>query len=183
MSNPIKLTVIAAALAAGCTTVAPVANQRLEEARATYQRAAGDPLVQRHAQAELQQAANALADAERRAADGQYWELVEHNAYIADRRARTALAAAQARQADIDLAAAHEERWRSLQAEAAAARIRAEQAESARQQAEARAAQLADAKAKQDRETAAAEELAAEVRRLESAGVRARQSERGWVLT
>jgi outer membrane protein OmpA-like peptidoglycan-associated protein len=179
MNKPLKLTVLAAALAAGCSSVSPVANQRLEEARASYQRAAADPLVQRHAQPELQRAANALAEAGRAAKDGSS-ELVEQNAYIADRSARTALSTAQGRQAQLDLVAAHEERSRRLlQAE----RARAEQAEKARQEAEARATQLADAKAKQDRETAAAEELAAEVRRLESAGVRARQTERGWVLT
>jgi outer membrane protein OmpA-like peptidoglycan-associated protein len=172
MRKPLKLTVLAAALAAGCSTVSPVANQRLEEARASYQRAAADPLVQRHAQPEIQRAANALAEAGRAAKDGSS-ELVEHHAYIADRSARTALSTAQGRQAQIDLVAEHEERSkRLLQAE----RARAEQAEQARLAAEARASLLGEEKAKHA-------EFAAEIRRLESTGVRARQTERGWVLT
>jgi outer membrane protein OmpA-like peptidoglycan-associated protein len=172
MNKPLKLTVLAAALAAGCSTVSPVANQRLEEARASYQRAAADPLVQRHAQPELQRAANALAEAGRAAKDGSS-ELVAHNAYIADRSARTALSTAQGRQAQLDLVAAHEERSRRLlQAE----RARAEQAEKARLEAEARASLLGEEKAKHA-------EFAAAVRGLESTGVRARQTERGWVLT
>jgi hypothetical protein len=51
MNRTLKLSLLAAALGAGCATVSPEANQRLEEARASYQRAAADPLVQRHAQA------------------------------------------------------------------------------------------------------------------------------------
>jgi hypothetical protein len=141
MNGHIKLTLLATALAAGCGTVSPVANQRLEEARASYQRAAADPLVQRHAQAELQRAAHTLAEAERAGSS----ELVEHNAYIAERSARTALSSAQARRAQVDLVAAHEERSRRLlQAE----RARAEQAEKARLEAEARASLLEEEKAK-----------------------------------
>jgi outer membrane protein OmpA-like peptidoglycan-associated protein len=169
MNGHIKLTLLATALAAGCGTVSPVANQRLEEARASYQRAAADPLVQRHAQAELQRAAHTLAEAERAGSS----ELVEHNAYIAERSARTALSSAQARRAQVDLVAAHEERSRRLlQAE----RARAEQAEKARLEAEARASLLEEEKAKHA-------EFAAQIRGLESTGVRARQTERGWVLT
>jgi outer membrane protein OmpA-like peptidoglycan-associated protein len=173
MNRPLKLTVLAAALAAaGCSTVSPVANQRLEEARASYQRAAADPLVQRHAQPELQRAANALADAGRAAEDGSS-ELVEHHAYIADRSARTALSTAQGRQAQIDLVTVHEERSkRLLQTE----RARAEQAEKARLEAEARASLLGEEKAKHA-------EFTAQIRGLESTGVRARETERGWVLT
>lgn len=179
MNKPLKLTVLAAALAAGCSTVSPVANQRLEEARASYQRAAADPLVQLHAQPELQRAANALAEAGRAAKDGSS-ELVEQNAYIADRSARTALSTAQGRQAQLDLVAAHEERSRRLlQAE----RARAEQAEAeraraeqARLEAEARASLLGEEKAKHA-------EFAAAISGLESTDVRARQTERGWVLT
>lgn len=179
MNKPLKLTVLAAALAAGCSTVSPVANQRLEEARAIYQRAAADPLVQRHAQPELQRAANALAEAGRAAKDGSS-ELVEQNAYIADRSARTALSTAQGRQAQLDLVAAHEERSRRLLQEE---RARAEQAEAqraraeqARLEAEARASLLGEEKAKHA-------EFAAAISGLESTGVRARQTERGWVLT
>jgi outer membrane protein OmpA-like peptidoglycan-associated protein len=171
MSKPVEFTVLAAALAVAGCAINPAANQRLAEARASYQIAAADPLVQRHAQPELQQAANALAEAERAAKDDSS-ELVEHNAYIAERSARTALTAAQGRQAQIDLIAAQEERSkRLLQAE----RARAEQAEKARQEAEAQARILAEERARLEAD-------ALEMRRLESAGMHARQTERGWVI-
>ena len=67
MNNALKLTVLTAAVAGAGCAINPVANQRLEEARASHRAAAADSLVQRHAQPELQRAANALADAERSA--------------------------------------------------------------------------------------------------------------------
>ncbi|HEX7219292.1 MAG TPA: OmpA family protein [Burkholderiales bacterium] len=118
MKTPYQLTLLAAVLAGGCAISQP-AQERLDAARATYRSAAADPAVQRYAQPELQGAANALNDAERIAAEGRYSELVEHNAYLAE-RARQALAAS---------------------------------------------------------------ELAAEVKGLESADIRARETQRGWVLT
>ena len=170
-SNRVKSAVLAAALAAASCAINPAANQRLAEARGAYQVATADPLVQRHAQPELQQAANALAEAERAAKDDSS-ELVEHNAYIAERSARTAVTVAQARQAQIDLIAVQDERRKRL---VEAERARAEQAEKARQEAEARASLLAEEKAKM-------EAAAAEMRRLESSGLQVRQTERGWVV-
>ena len=189
MSTPWKLTVLAAALAAGCAAVSPAANERLEQARASYRSAAADPQVQRHAAPELQNAANALKEAERLAKEGGYSELVEHNAYVAERRARTALRTAQARQAEADLLAAREERRRAQaearERDAAAARAQAQQAEIERQQAEARVKLVEEESARQQLQKAAAAQFAADVNRLEAqaAGVRARQTERGWVLT
>jgi hypothetical protein len=87
MNTPWKFTVLAAVLAAGCAAVSPAANERLEQARASYRSAADDPQVQRYAAPELQNAANALKEAERLAREGSYSELVEHNAYLAERRA------------------------------------------------------------------------------------------------
>ena len=182
MNTPWKFTVLAAALAAGCAAVSPAANERLEQARASYRSAAEDPQVQRYAAPELQNAANALKEAERLAKEGAYSELVEHNAYLAERRARTALRTAQARQAEAELVAAREERRRAqLEArsrEAAAAREQAQQAQLARQEAEARARQL-------EQEIAADARLEQEIRRLEAGapGVRARQGNAGWILS
>jgi outer membrane protein OmpA-like peptidoglycan-associated protein len=204
--NP-RLTVIAAALVAGVTAGCagqPVSNQQLEQARAVVQQAAADPQVQQHAQGELRTAANALHDAERMARQGKDGDLVNHNAYLAEQRARNAMRTAETRRTEASIAAANDERRRiqieARERETAAAREQARQAELAKQQAEtarqeAEAARL-DAETrgraieqerlqKEQQQASAASELAAEVKRLESelADVRAKQTERGWVLT
>jgi outer membrane protein OmpA-like peptidoglycan-associated protein len=186
MRTPYKLTLLAAVLAGGCAISQP-AQERLDQARVTYRGAAADPAVQRYAQPELQSAANALNDAERMAAEGKYSELVEHNAYLAERRAPTAQRTAQARAAEEQAAAAREERQRAeiaaREREAAAAREAQRQAEAARREAESRIAQLESERAERAKQTLAASELAAEVKALESPDIRARETERGWVLT
>jgi len=174
-----KLTLVAALFASGCA-LSPQANQQLEEARAAYRLAASDPQVQQHARLELQSAANALTDAERLAKEGKASELIEHNAYLAERRAHIAMRTAETRKAQAGIAAAAEERRRILlESEAAVAHEQVRDAQIARQEAEVRAQ-----KQLQQQGTAAAE-LAAEVKRLEVelADVRAKQTERGWVLT
>jgi outer membrane protein OmpA-like peptidoglycan-associated protein len=187
-----RLTVIAAALAAGCAGQ-PVSNQQLEQARAAVQQAAADPQVQQHAQGELRTAANALHDAERMAREGKDGDLVNHNAYLAEQRARSAMRIAETRRSEASIAAANDERRRmqieARERETAAAREQARQAETARQEAEARARAMEEERLKKDQQqqqqSTAATELAAEVKRLESelADVRAKQTERGWVLT
>ena len=185
MKTALKLSLIALLAAGGCATLSPEAERQLEEARASYRSASEDARVQRYAATELASAVSALREAERLAAEGASPELVEHNAYLAERRSRTALGTAQIRQAEADIAAAREERRRTqLEArerEAAAARARAEQAEVARREAEQRA-QLMQ---KEKTSALVASELAAEVKRLETelADVRAKQTERGWILT
>lgn len=176
MKTPLKLSLMAAVLAAGgCATLSPEAERQLEEARASYRFALEDPRVQRYAAVELASASTALREAERLAAEGGSPELVEHNVYLAERRSRTALGTAQIRQAEADIAVAREDRRRTqLEArerEAAAARARAEQAEAARRE--------------KEKVSVAATELAAEVKRLETelADVRAKQTDRGWILT
>lgn len=189
MRTPFKLTLLAAALAAGCATVSPEAQRQLEAARSSYRTAAEDPLVKRYAQPELAAAGVALHEAERMSSAGGDSTLVEHNAYLAERRAQVALRTAQTRQAEADVLAARaarEERRRAqMEKEAAAARVQAEQAETARREAEARARQLEQEKLKVVQEKTAAAELAAEVKRLEAelADVSAKQTERGWILT
>jgi outer membrane protein OmpA-like peptidoglycan-associated protein len=173
---------LAAVLASGCA-VSPQADRQLEEARAAYRLAASDPQVQSRAQPELQSAASALNDAERMASEGKASELIEHNAYLAERRAHIALRAAQTRSAEAGIAAAAEERRRALILKAEIAK---QEAEIARREAEARARVLEQqGLQKEQQQTTAAAELGAEVKRLESelADVRAKQTERGWILT
>jgi outer membrane protein OmpA-like peptidoglycan-associated protein len=195
-----RLTIIAALLGAavaGCAGwPSPEANQQLERARAAYRNAAADPAVQQHAQAELQSASGALHDAERMAQEGKPTELVQHNAYLAEQRAQTAMRTADIRRSEARIAAAGEQR-RQLQLEAreretiaaqqreAAAREQARKAEEGRREAEARAALLENERLDKDRQASASAGLTAEVKRLESelTELRAKETSRGWVLT
>jgi outer membrane protein OmpA-like peptidoglycan-associated protein len=192
--NP-RLTVIAAALiAAGCASTAPVSNQALDQARATYQQAAADPQAQQHAQAELRAAAGALHDAERMAKENADGDLVNHNAYLAEQRARSALRIAETRRNEAAVAAADDERRRiqieAREREIAAEREKARQAELKAQQQVEVAKLEADARARaaeQDRLARETQqgELAAEVKRLQAelADIQAKETERGWVLS
>jgi outer membrane protein OmpA-like peptidoglycan-associated protein len=186
MKPGFRLIPLGAAMLAACSTLSPETERHVDDARAAYRLAAADPQVQRHAQTELRSAANALQDAERMAKEGAHAQLVEHNAYLAERRARVAVSAAQAREAEARIVATRAERRRQrLAAEAAAAREEAKRAEIARQEAEARAKLAEEQKLKVVREQTAAAELAAEVKKLEAQfpGVQARQAARGWIVT
>ena len=193
--NP-KLTVLASLVACACATISPQANQQLEEARAAYRTAAADPAVQASAAAELKSAQDALQDAERMAEKGEPSELIEHNAYLAEQRSRIALRTADIRRSEASIAAAGEERRRlqleAREREAAAAReqaqqaqMQAQQAELARKEAESRASQLENARLETEKQSTARAELGAELKRLESelAEMRAKQTDRGWILT
>jgi outer membrane protein OmpA-like peptidoglycan-associated protein len=179
--NP-KLTVLASLLASACA-ISPHANQQLDDARAAYRSAAADPAVQASAPAELKSAQDALQEAERMAEKGGPSELVEQ---------RTG----DIRRSEASIAAAAEERRRiqldAREREAAAAREQAEQAqmqvrqaEMARKEAESRAAMLEHERLEKERLGTAQAELGAEVKRLESelADMRAKQTDRGWILT
>jgi len=197
--NP-KLTVLASLVASclvtsGCA-FSPHASQQLDDARAAYRSAAADPAVQASAPAELKSAQDALQEAERMAEKGGPSELVEHNAYLAEQRSRIALRTAEIRRSEASIAAAGEERRRvqleAREREAAAAREQAEQAqmqvrqaEMARKEAESRAAMLEHERLEKERLGTAQAELGAEVKRLESelADMRAKQTDRGWILT
>ena len=184
-----RLTMIAALLAAGCASLSPNAVQRLDEARAAYRSAAADPAVQANAQTELQSAAGALEDAERALAQGGPSELVEHNAYLAQQRTQIAQRTAGTRSAEAATAAASEERRRmqieAREREAAALREQARVSEAARKEAESRAAVLEAERLDRQKESSASAGLSAEVKRLETelADLRAKQTDRGWVLT
>jgi outer membrane protein OmpA-like peptidoglycan-associated protein len=170
-----KLTLVAALLASGCATLSPESQRQLADARAVYAQAAGDAEVQRYAPLELKSAASALQDAERMAKEGKDPILIEHSAYLADRRARAALGTAQVRETEAAV----------LQARAERQRAEAQRADVARQQAEARARMLEEERLKVVKEKNATAELAAEVKSLQAdlPGVQAKQTERGWIVT
>jgi outer membrane protein OmpA-like peptidoglycan-associated protein len=190
-----KLTVLASLLAAACA-ISPGAHQQLEEARAAYRAAAADPAVPANASAELKAAQDALQEAERFAEEGGPSELVEHNAYLAEQRSRIALRSSDIRRIQLEAhereaAAAREQaqqaRIQAQQArmQAEQARMQAEQAEFARKEAESRAAILESERLEKQRQGTAQAELGAEVKRLESelADLRAKETNRGWILT
>ena len=143
-------------LLAGCA-VSPPANQALDQARASYAAAQRDSAVLRYAAAELDAASHTLADAERSRAPDE----AAHLAYLAEQRARIAR--------EIGHARANER---------AALEARLEQAEDERDRAQARLKEIEQQRDVNDR-------LAAEVRRLERrvADLKARETERGWILT
>lgn len=191
-----KLTVLAALLAAGCAALSPTANQQLDAARVAYRSAAADPVVQANAQAELKSAAGALEDAERMAAEGGPTELVEHNAYLAEQRSRTAMRTADVRRSEASIAAGVEERRRlqlearerelvAAREQARQAEMQAQQAQIARREAESRAALMESEKIDKERQGSAQAELGAELKRLEGelADLRAKETNRGWILT
>ena len=194
--NP-KLTVLASLVACACATISPQANQQLEEARAAYRTAAADPAVQASAQAELKSAQDALQDAERMAEKGEPSELVEHNAYLAEQRSRIALRTADirrsrgehrrgGRRAPPHPARSARARGRRRARAGAAGAAAGAAAGLARKEAESRAAHAGERAPREGRKQSTAQaELGAEVKRLESelADMRAKQTDRGWILT
>lgn len=101
------------AFAAGCA-VTPEANRYVESARSTYLQAAASPEVQLRAPVELQVAERSLADADRLWKGGADPALVAHQAYLAEQRARIAMATADHRKAEAAVATAGEQRNRVL---------------------------------------------------------------------
>ncbi len=158
-------------LVAGCVAI-PRATNELEIARAAYRAAHASAEVQARAPVELQIAQRALADAERFQKADADPALVAHFAYLAEQRARIAMKTAELRAAEAALAISGEQRSR-MQLDL-----------SARDQAESRLLRQQAVGEKRMAEERAAEH-AAEMRRMqaEMSELKARQTERGWVLT
>lgn len=196
----------AAVLLAACATV-PVTSPALDEARATYDRAAGDADVARSAPLELRSAQQALTQAEAALKSGEDMATVEHYAYLARQRSATALQAGEIARAEQAVAASASERnrilmeARSREAEQALSRAEQERAESerarmqaqqeraeserARMQAQASTADAEAARMAAAAQLAAAQAAEAKAARLQSqlTELEAKQTERGMVLT
>jgi outer membrane protein OmpA-like peptidoglycan-associated protein len=173
--TPRNLLVLSLLVAAGCTAI-PRATNEVESARAAYRSAAADPEVQLRAPVELQVAERALADAQRFHEADADPGLVSHLAYLAEQRARIAQKTAEMRRAEAVVAVSGEQRNRMLlDARTREADVRAAQAEDLRRQAE----------ENQRAAGARASQLSAEMQRVQSelSELKARQTERGWVLT
>jgi outer membrane protein OmpA-like peptidoglycan-associated protein len=180
--------VLAAAglLLAGCAAAPMANNASLDDARASYRAVSADPQVQLRAPVELAVAERTLAQAEKLWRDNAPADLVAHQAYLATQRSRIALNTAQYRKAESAVATSGEQRNRVLlrarEQEAESARSQARAAEQARAEAEIRAEQLARTNQAQ---TAKSADLGSELARLKTqiSGLKAEQTERGWVLT
>jgi len=152
-----RLALIGVLLVAACAVSPPPNQPALEQARAAYSAAQADSEVLRHAAAELDVAARALADAE----NSKTGEEAAHRAYLAEQRARTARELGHAR---------------ANERQALEARLR--DAEEARDRALARAKEIEQERDLNDR-------LSAQLRRLQAqvAELQARETEHGWILT
>jgi outer membrane protein OmpA-like peptidoglycan-associated protein len=172
-------------LVAGCVAI-PRATNELESARAAYRAAAANAAVQARAPVELQIAQRAMADAERFQKADADPALVAHFAYLAEQRARIAMKTAELRAAEAAVATSGEQHSRmqlDLSArERADSQARKLQADLARDEAQVLRQQAAGEKRMADERAA---QHAAEMRRLqgEMSELKARETERGWVLT
>jgi outer membrane protein OmpA-like peptidoglycan-associated protein len=88
-----------AGLIAACSTT-PQPNANLNQAKSTYAAASADPMVRTSAPEKLADAEEALNQAEKDWANNADKSKVDHNAYLAQRYAQTAMEAAKFRTAD-----------------------------------------------------------------------------------
>ena len=146
MKRKFEFAIVAAMLAASCATI-DVPTPALRQARDTVRAAQTDPAVLSGAPLELRRANEALERADRALVNGESPAEVDHYAYIASRRAQTAmaLAAAQIDENAIKTAEVDRERARAdsrtLEATAARADADAQRAQAAVSAQQASAAQ------------------------------------------
>src|SRR5258708_1792448 len=93
----------AGAVLAGCSTTPPP-NAALNQAKTTVASAASDPAVKATAPERLADAQDALSDAQAAWSDHEDKATVDHNAYLAQRYAQTAMEAAKFRSSVAQIA-------------------------------------------------------------------------------
>ena len=203
--KPLALAALCATLFAGCATMGT--NASLEAARADVNAAAANPDVVSKAPLELKTAQEALGRADRAQREHEDSVEVDHQAYLATTRARTAQDFASARRATDDLTQvqADVDKMRLAMRTREADMARAQAAQSARQadvaRADAAAANrdaayaaqqagvarlMADAereKAAQAKQDAMSAEERVRVLQMKIAEVEARETERGLLVT
>ena len=182
MKNTLLAALVAAALAAGCSTV-PDRDSMLAQARADYGAAQANAQVVSLAPSELRQAGDALDRANAASSKGDERAHVDHLAYVAKQQVAIARETARQKAAELAVASASAERdrvrleMRTREADAAqrsaeAARLQAEasqrSAEAARQQSEAALRQTQESERAAEaarRQAAESERAAAEERK------------------
>ena len=185
-------------IAAGCASVS-APPRALIEARNTVSTAASDPNVLANAPLELKKANDALARADQALAKGDDID-VNHNAYLATQRARTAIAAGNAKASEDLIKTAQVERERAradarerearratTAANIAQAAARDAQADANVQRAQTAIAQQQAANANDQAASAQAQAAAAEARaaslQRQLAALEALKTDRGMVIT
>jgi len=103
---------VSLALALTACGGAPKKVESLEEARSAYTRASSDATIARHAPSELDQAHDALVNAEHAWKEDEQRSRVDHYAYLASQRIRIAELISQGKEADKELANMRLERQR-----------------------------------------------------------------------
>jgi outer membrane protein OmpA-like peptidoglycan-associated protein len=179
--NHAFLALVCVALMVACTAI-PRATNELESARAAYRAAAASPEVQTRAPVELQVAERALGDAERLQKADADPARVAHFAYLAEQRSRIAMQTAELRAAEATLATSGEQRNRMQLELSARERSQRNEVELQRRQAQLAAEEAVTEKRMTDER---ASQLSTEIGRLqgEMSELKARETERGWVLT
>ena len=182
----------ASAVLAACATTPPT-NAALDGARAAYTQANADPVVARSAPAELQRAEQALQRAETALQSGAPTSDVDHYAYLARQRTAVAIEAGKVARADQQIADSQAERDRIVLAsrtrDAEAERAAAQRAQASAQSARAEADQARDAAMQQQanandaRNQALASQAYATELQSQLADLKAKQTNRGMVLT
>jgi outer membrane protein OmpA-like peptidoglycan-associated protein len=144
----IVLAVAGTVLAAACAST-PERLEQVEQARTEVQTLAQDPMSQNVASRELANARQSLGDADTALKEGRV-EQAKHYAYIATQQAKTGQERISEAKYRAQIAQGESERNRVLlEARTRQAQAQAQKAEAARQEAESARAELADMKAKQ----------------------------------
>jgi outer membrane protein OmpA-like peptidoglycan-associated protein len=182
---PASLALAASAVLSSCATTPPQ-NGNLNAARASYEQAAADPFVASNAAVELRQAHQELDRADAALRAGEPTPVVDHDAYLAQRRVEVAIETGRSARADKVIADAQIERDRIVIAqrgrEAAAQRAAADQAR-ADADASRAAAQQQLVAATQARQDAVSSQAQAAALQAQLADLQAKQTDRGMVLT
>jgi outer membrane protein OmpA-like peptidoglycan-associated protein len=186
VKSTIYFSVTLACVLAGCATTPPQPDEALTRARVAVQALEANPMASQSAGKPLQDARDALAQAERARNDHQPPDIIDHYAFLAERYAETGEADIGETSARDQLAKAQSERDHVLlEARERDADAAKQQADTAKQQArEAEASALAAASLAQQRNAdanSAEQQLAA--MQQQYAELQAKQTERGMVLT
>lgn len=175
---------VAAVVGTGCAS-APTSHPALSRAQASFDKA-NTTEVQEQAPVRLREAGQALDETRQAVSDRESDNLIEHQAYLAERRAEIAVQIAARKAAEAEIKTARGERDEVLiAAREAEARAAKRDAVEARNQAErqAQAAELARQAALREAEQARAALAKAQALQQQVAELQARQTERGLVLT
>ncbi|TWI70148.1 outer membrane protein OmpA-like peptidoglycan-associated protein [Pseudoduganella lurida] len=179
MKKPFIPVLLSLAIALSACSSTPTTTSTLEQARNDFTAAQNSTTVSQYAPRELKAATEALDAANAAAADRQPLEKIDQLAYLAKQKIATAQEVARAKQAEVDLKSAAQQRDQvRLEARTAEAEQAKRSAEQAQAEAEAARARAERAHAATQNAQAQAQALAAQLAELQ-----AKQTERGTIIT